>query len=266
MSNLTLSVTVITLNEEENIRRCLDSVRFADEIVIVDSGSKDTTCQVAREYTSKVFFHSLQGFGLQKQFAVAKASGDWILSLDADEWLSDEAQQSLKTLLRGSSREVQFNGYSIYRRNLFLGRPMRYCGWYVPILRLFRRGYGRFNEKLVHEELVVNGPVGLLKGDIIHAPYKDLLHHLDKMKQYALLDARELINRKRKVHGWHGPMNLVLRPFLKFIEKYVIQQGYREGLHGLVLSSMAAIGVFLIHAQCWDLQRMGEDSKKETDL
>jgi len=266
MSNLTLSVTVITLNEEENIRRCLDSVRFADEIVIVDSGSKDTTCQVAREYTGKVFFHSMQGFGLQKQFAVERASGDWILSLDADEWLSDEAQQSLKTLLRGSSREVQFNGYSIYRRNLFLGRPMRYCGWYVPILRLFRRGYGRFNEKLVHEELVVNGPVGLLKGDIIHAPYKDLLHHLDKMKHYALLDARELINRKRKVHGWHGPMNLLLRPFLKFIEKYVIQQGYREGLHGLVLSSMAAIGVFLIHAQCWDLQRMGKDSKKETDV
>jgi glycosyltransferase involved in cell wall biosynthesis len=263
MSNLRLSVTVITLNEEKNIRRCLDSVRFADEIVIVDSGSKDTTCQVAHEYTSKVFFHSMQGFGLQKQYAVDQTTGDWILSLDADERVTPELRESLLALMEKGEDQSPYTAYTIYRRNVYLGRAMRYCGWYIPILRLFRKGCGHFNRKLVHEEILVDGPVGHLEGDIIHVPYRDIFHHLEKMCSYASLDAKQVLEKGRKVYGWRAPVHILGRPAWKFVEKYLIQQGFREGIHGLILSAMASLGVFLIYVQCWHLQRLRMNGRRE---
>ena len=257
-----LSVVIITLNEEMNIRRCLDSVRFSDEIILVDSGSSDNTCLIAKEYTDKVIFHEMRGFGEQKQFAVEQSSGEWILSLDADEWISKELQHSLKSLMR--SRDIFYDGYLIYRRNIYLGKPMHYCGWYRPILRLFRREQGSFNNKLVHEEIHVTGRKGLLRGDLMHEPYRDIFHQLEKMKHYAPLDAQELIRRGRTVYGWESPVHLLLRPIWKLIEKFILQQGFREGIHGLVLSCMAAIGVFLIHVTCWQLQKGDMPFGKDT--
>lgn len=256
-----LSVVIITLNEEENIRRCLDSVFFADEIVVVDSGSRDRTCEIAKQYTDKVFFRPMNGFGEQKQYAVDQTTGDWILSLDADERISQELRDSLVALFRTPPHEIPFQGYTIYRRNVYLGRPILHCGWYVPILRLFRKGRGQFNEKLVHEEIIVHGPVGQLKGDILHEPYTDIFHHLEKIRLYASLDAREVLAKGRRVIGWRAPVHLLGRPSWKFIEKYVIQQGFREGIHGLILSLMAALGVFLIYAHCWHLQSKGMGQK-----
>jgi glycosyltransferase involved in cell wall biosynthesis len=253
MKRRKLSVVVITLNEEENIRRCLDSARFSDEIIVVDSGSNDSTCSIARDYTDKVIFHEMDGFGEQRQFALKQATGDWILILDADEWLSQDLQDSLISLL--SSGDIPCEGYTMYRRNIYLGRPMNYCGWYRPVLRLFRRGCGSFDGKLVHEEPIVSGRTGLLRGDLMHEPYRDIFHHLEKMKHYAHLDARELVRKGRQVYGLQSPIHLVLRPIWKFAEKYVVQQGFREGIHGLILSCMAAIGVFLVHACCWQLQK-----------
>lgn len=255
MARKRLSVVVITLNEEANIRRCLESVPFADEIVIVDSGSSDRTCSIAGEFTNKLLFHEFQGFGSQKQYAVDHAAGDWILSLDADEWVSDTLRSSFESFLNSPQISEDFSGYMIYRRNIFFGRPMRFCGWYVPILRLFRRGCGRFNEKLVHEEIIVDGQLGFLGGDIIHDPYRDISQLLMKMQRYISLDAQGLANRGCKVYGWQSPIHLGLRPLWKFIEKYFLQQGFREGLHGLVLSCMAAFGVFLMHAECWQRQK-----------
>ncbi|MBW1997080.1 MAG: glycosyltransferase family 2 protein [Deltaproteobacteria bacterium] len=252
MERSRLSAVIITLNEEENIRRCLDSIGFTDEIILVDSGSEDNTLAIAREYPARIIFREMQGFGEQKQFAVEQATGDWILSIDADEWVSEELRNSLESLL--SSPETTYDGYMVYRRNIFLGRPMRHCGWYRPILRLFKRGRGRFNDKLVHEEVHLDGKAGVLKGDLMHEPYKDIFHHLEKMERYARLDAMELIKRERQVYGWQAPVHLVLRPLWKFMEKYLMQQGFRDGIHGLILSMMAAFNVFLIHANCWQLQ------------
>lgn len=257
-----LSVVVITLNEEANLRRCLDSVRFADEIVVVDSGSDDATCEVARTYTDKVLFHEMRGFGAQRQYAIEQASGDWILALDADEWVSEPLRAALIALLESGSAAYAYDGYMTYRRNIYLGRPMRYCGWYRPILRLFRRGKGRFNDKLVHEELLVQGPKGLLPGDMMHVSYRDLAHHVQKMQWYAYLDAQELVRKGRKVYGLQAPVHIALRPVWKFLEKYVGQQGFRDGLHGLVLSCMAAYGVFLVHAHCWQLQKAELEAKR----
>lgn len=255
MAHSRLSVVIIALNEECILRRCLESVRFADEIVVVDSGSIDATCDIAREYTDKVLFHEMRGFGAQKQYAIEQATGDWILSLDADEWVSDLLHSELTSLLESDKEVRRYNGYKVYRRNIFLGRPMRYCGWYQPLLRLFRRGRARFNDKLVHEEIVVTGLTGLLSGEIMHVPYRNLLHHLQKIERYSYLDAQELVRRGRKVRGWQAPVHLILRPLWKFLEKYIWQQGIREGVHGLILSCMAAFSVFLIHAQCWQLQK-----------
>ncbi|HAS83588.1 MAG TPA: hypothetical protein DCS43_13195 [Verrucomicrobia bacterium] len=250
-----LSVIVITLNESSNIRRCLDSVAFADQIVVVDSGSSDDTVAIAREYTPDVFHREMSGFGEQKQFALDQATEDWILSLDADEWLSPELQASLTQFLAGTASCSPHAGYRIYRRNFYLGRPMTHCGWYIPLLRLIRRGAGRFNDKRVHEEIVSDGTAGDLHGDIMHVPYRDLRHHLKKVRHYAALDADELDRKGRKVYGWQAPIHLLLRPSYKFIEKYFIRQGWREGRHGLLLSAVAAWYVFLMHAQCWRLQR-----------
>lgn len=263
MNESRLSVAIITLNEETNIGQCLNSVSFADEIVIVDSGSRDRTCEIAKKYTDKVFFKAFKGFGDQKQYAADQTIGEWILSLDADERVSQELRDSLLSLMRADTDRIAFEGYLINRRNVYLGRPIRHCGWYVPILRLFRKGSGRFNEKLVHEEIKVDGPVGRLKGDILHVPYRDVFHHLEKMRLYASLDAQEVLAKGRKIIGWRAPAHLLGRPSWKFIEKYIIQQGFREGIHGLVLSLMAALGVFLIYVHCWHLQRQRMDGKTE---
>ena len=251
-----LSVVIITLNEEKNLRRCLDSVKFADEIILVDSGSNDNTCAIAETYTDNIFHRKMDGFGAQKQYALDKASGEWILSIDADEWVSDELYQSLESFLKISKDKINLNGYMIYRRNFFLGRPMTYCGWYRPILRLIRNGYGKFDDKLVHEDIHVEGETGLLKGELLHTPYKDLFHYLEKMQRYAKLDAIELIKKRRHISGFQIPVHLILRPLYKFIEKYILQQGFREGRHGLILSGMSAFGVFLMHAQCWYLTKV----------
>jgi len=258
-----LSVVMITQNEETNLRTCLDSVSFADEIVIVDSGSQDQTCNIAKQYTDKVSFRPMNGFGAQKQCAVDQATGDWILSLDADESVSPELRQSLIFLLEAGKNQPPYTGYTIFRRNIYLGRPMRYCGWYVPILRLFRKGCGRFNKRLVHEEILVQGPVGHLEGDIVHVPYQNIFHHLEKMRFYASLDAMEVLGKGRKVYGWRAPVHLLGRPGWKFFEKYVVQQGFREGIHGLILSAMASFGVFLIYVQCWHLQRQRMNGRTE---
>jgi len=249
-----LSVVVITLNEEANLRRCLESVAFADEIVVVDAGSEDRTCDIAREFTDKVFERSMRGFGAQKQFAVEQASGDWILSLDADEWLSDTLRQSIQQMLSRPESE-QHDAYQLYRLNYFYGRPIRHCGWYAPILRLFRRGRGRFNDKLVHEEIIVEGRVDILRGDIMHVPYRDIFHHLEKMQRYARLDAEEILKGGKHFHGFRAILYIVLRPMWKFIEKYILLQGFREGLHGLVLSALAAFGVFLIYVHAWTMTK-----------
>lgn len=255
MARQTLSVIVITLNEERNLRRCLESVRFADEIVVVDAGSTDATRDIACEFGAKVYHHKMGGFGAQKQFALEQATGDWILSLDADEWVPDALKGALMTFLQSPAASDGYDGYGIYRQNVYLGQSIRYCGWYRPLLLLFRRGKGRFNEKLVHESVVLDGPAGLLPGNILHVPYRDLFHHVEKISRYARLDAEEICKRGRKVYGWQAPIHLLLRPLWKFGEKYIWQQGFREGIHGMILSGMAAFGVFLIHAQGWLLQR-----------
>ncbi|MBI3582921.1 MAG: glycosyltransferase family 2 protein [Nitrospinae bacterium] len=248
----TISAVIITMNEEENIRACLEGIKWTDEIVIVDSFSSDRTLEICRGYTNKIFQREMSGFGEQKQFAIEKAASDWILSIDADEVVTKELKGEIKGVLK---EETEYNGFKIFRKNIYLGRPIRYCGWYVPIIRLFKRGKGRFNEKKVHEEIFVDGNVGLLKGEIMHNTYKNISHHLEKIDSFTTYDADELIKKGVVLKPSNCLWYFVFKPMVRFFQKFVLQKGIFEGIHGLILSINAAMVVFINYVKLWEKQQ-----------
>ena len=186
MSRHRVSVVVITLNEEERLRACLESVAWADELIVVDAESQDKTVQIAREFTDHVFVRAWTGFAEQKNFALEQATGDWVLSLDADEEVSRELRAEVEALLAG--RPVA-RGYRVPRRNIFWGRWIRHGGLYPDWqLRLFRRGCGRFGARDVHESAQVEGPVGRLRGPLVHRSYRDVADFLERAEVVAEVD------------------------------------------------------------------------------
>ena len=198
-----LSVVLITRNEAANLPRTLASLRLlsgiAQEIVIVDSGSKDSTLEIARGAGARVFMEPWKGFAAQKNSAIDKTTGDWILSLDADEEVSSELASEIQALL---AAEPAFGAYRIPRLNHFLGRPLRHGGyWPDPKLRLFRRGAARFQEQPVHETMRADGPDGLLRGHLIHRCYPTMADYIEHMNRYSTLGAETLIasGRRRSV-------------------------------------------------------------------
>jgi len=239
-----ISVVLITRNEAARIRRCLDSVRWADEIVVVDQHSRDATAAICREYGARVIEREMAaGFGEQKNFAIAQATRPWILSLDADEEVTPALRRAIEAAVAAPGA---CEGFRMPRLTSYLGRFIRHCGWYPsPVLRLVRRGRARFTDALVHEEVVVDGPVGDLREDLLHHSYDALTDHVRKLLVYTAYDARMLRRRGARLGllqalGW-----LVLKPPVVFVRKYALQHGYREGWHGFVLSAMAALVVFV---------------------
>ena len=187
-----LSVIVITKNEESNIRECLTSVCWAEEIVLVDGGSEDQTVELARSLGAKVFERPWDGYGAAKNYALSHCTGEWILWLDADERVTEELANEISQRLR--SNDTRFNGFQIARRAYFLGRWMKHSGWYPGhVLRLFRKGTGRFSERKVHEQLVVEGEIGRLKFDLLHFTDPNLFHYFEKFNRYSSLAAEEQI-------------------------------------------------------------------------
>ena len=270
-----ISAVIITKNEEERIRPCLESIKWADEIIIVDSFSTDKTIDICRGYTDKISQREMRGFGEQKQFAIEKAASDWILSIDADEIVTEELRDEIQKILNketsspsppsegGDKGEVEgggYDGFKIFRKNIYLGRPMRYCGWYVPILRLFKRGKGRFNAKKVHEEIIVDGNVGLLKGEILHNTYKNISHHLEKIDSFTTYDVDELTKKGVILKPSNCLWYLVFKPMVRFLQKFILQKGIFEGTHGLILSINAAMVVFINYAKLWERQK---ETKKD---
>src|ERR1700748_2653312 len=203
----TLSVAMITRNEEANLERTLGSVAWGDEIVVVDCGSEDRTEEIARSYRSRFYVEAWKGFAAQKNSALEKCSGEWILSLDADEALSDELAKEIWELLE---RDPPFDGYALPRRNLFLGRWIRYGGFYPdPKLRLFRRGAAEFEARPVHETLHFVGKAGRLKGDMVHDAYPTLQAYISHMDRYSSLGAEYTVREgKRRPFA----VNVVLNP------------------------------------------------------
>jgi glycosyltransferase involved in cell wall biosynthesis len=245
-----LSVVVITLNEEEEIGACLEGVTWADEIVVVDSGSSDRTIEIAKKYTDKVIHHDWAGFGAQKNFAVDCAMHDWVLSLDADERVTPHLREEIQKLLSETPSCV---AYRIARKNYFLGQWIRYAGWYPDYtIRLFHKKEGRFCEREVHETVQVNGVTAFLQHPLEHYTYRSLAAFHARMGRYAALAARQMVTEGRRFHVH----DLLARPFWTFVRMYLLQQGFREGVSGLLLSSLYAYYTFFKYATLWELQRV----------
>jgi glycosyltransferase involved in cell wall biosynthesis len=241
-----LSVIVATFNEEENLPQLLKSISFADEVVICDSGSTDRTVEIAREHGCLVVHKRFDGFGPAKQAALVRATGDWVLSLDADERLDDVAAKEIRSALNG-----QFTGYRIKRRSFFLGRWLRHSGWYPDwVLRLFRREQGCFGNDLVHEGVTVDGEIARLEGHILHYTDPSLTHYLKKLNRYTSLSAEMLYRQGKRFHFWH----LFKPPFL-FWKMYLLKLGFLDGFQGLLLALLSSFHVFCKYVKLWELQR-----------
>jgi glycosyltransferase involved in cell wall biosynthesis len=249
---VTLSVAIITLNEEANIRRTLESVRWADEIVVVDSGSTDRTCDIAREFRARVFVEQWKGFAGQKNSAIEKCTGDWILSLDADEEVTGE----LAAEIRSELNERPGVGYFVNRRNMFLGRWMRYGGYYPdPKLRLFARGTARCATRAVHEDFEMIPPKkagGNLRGDLIHYSYPTLSEYIEHVNRYSSLGSDVAIGE-----GYRGfsIINIVFRPIATFTYNYFLRLGFLDGREGLLLHLYHSAYVSWKYAKAWEKSR-----------
>jgi len=248
----TLSVAIITLNEEKNIRRTLESVKWADEIVIVDSGSRDRTVDICKEYTAKIIHQEWLGYAGQKNLAIDRTQGGWVLSLDADEPVEPALADEICDIIRMPEAR---DGYRIPRKTFFLGKWMKHGGWYPDLnLRLFRRGKGRYEERAVHEALKVDGTVGVTRNAIEHHTYPDLASYMSTINKYSSL-AVEVMAQKGLPASKTSWVSIVIRPLFTFLHKYVIRLGFLDGKHGLVLNIFHAYYVFAKYAKAWEKAR-----------
>ena len=248
---MNLSLVIITLNEEDSVGRCIGSVTFAGEIIVVDSGSTDATVAVAESNGAKLLFHEFQDYSTQKQWAIKQASGDWILSLDADEYLNDELAAEISSIVNS---DTAHSGFSLPFRIQYMGRLMRFGPWSGEShVRLFRNGHACFPNAGVHEGLKVSeGTTGDLgKGYVIHESYSSLSHQMEKMLQYSNLWAEEEFTKGRR----SGLFKIVFRPAWRFLSAYLLRGGFLEGMPGLVSSIVSAYYVFLKWTILYEMKR-----------
>jgi glycosyltransferase involved in cell wall biosynthesis len=241
-----LSVCIITLNEEDNLPRCLASVAgLAQQVVVLDSGSTDGTQRIAAAAGADVSIREFRGHVEQKNAALELAQHDWVLSLDADEWLDDALRAEIARLVGGAA-PADLDGYELDRRSLYLGAWIDHCGWAPQWrLRLVRRGRGRWTGMDPHDRLEVQGRVARLPGRLGHRPYRDLADHVAKVNRYTDLMAA----RRRQAGVRSPPLALLLRPPARFLRMYLLRAGFLDGWRGLVVSGMGAYYVFLKYAK-----------------
>jgi len=250
-----LSVAIIAWNEEGRLRPCLESVEWADEILVVDSESTDATVPLAREFTERIWVRPWPGFAAQKNFAMDQATGDWVLSLDADERVTPVLRERILEVLEHGSAAA---GYSIPRQNIFWGAWVRHGGLYPDYqLRLFRRGTGRFVEDAVHESVRVSGPVERLSEPLVHHSYRGLEDFTERSNRYSTLAAQDWLARGRPV----GLADLIFRPLGRFVSMYIMRLGFLDGWRGFVLAVLYADYVFLRMAKAWEARRKDDASR-----
>jgi glycosyltransferase involved in cell wall biosynthesis len=248
MRKIKISVIIITRNEENNIADCLESVIWADDIIVVDSFSTDMTVEIAKKYTNRVYQREWTGYAKQKEYALSLANHKWVLSLDADERLSDELRESIFVNIIAP---LPFDGYYISRRNYFLGKWIKSCGWYPGYqLRYFKKEKTKVTDRKVHEAFVVDGEVGYLNGDIIHNTHPNIEHIIKKINEYSTLQAEEKWKRKRA--HWY---NILLNPAFDFFHHYFIRHGFTDGIYGLLVSIIHTITSIITYMKIWEMQK-----------
>lgn len=247
-SHQPLSVAIITLNAATQLAACLDSVRFADEVIVVDSGSDDGTQALAERHGAKVIAQDWLGFGPQKQFAVEQAAHDWVLCLDADERLTPALQASIENALKNPSTAA----FRLARRNRFLGRYLRHGEGYPDwTLRLFDRRQARWSTDAVHEKVDTQCSVGELAGDLLHDSAESLASYLNKQNRYTTLAAEmALAAGKRASFG-----RIAFSPLVRFIKFYFVRQGFRDGLPGLIHIAIGCFNSFMKYSKMLERQK-----------
>ena len=247
---MTISVCVICFNEEQNIGRCLESSTWADEIVVVDSMSQDRTVAIASEYTDKVYQQAWPGYMEQKNFALSKARGDWVLSLDADEEINADLREEILTEI---GRPDARDGYRIPRRSFYQGRWIDHSGFYPDRqLRLFRSDRGRWTGGRVHERVAIKGIVDDLKNDLLHYPYKGTISgQLQTVNSFSSLLAQDMYEKGKRYHLWL----LVFRPAFKFLEVYVLKLGFLDGLAGFIIATTSAYALFVRYVKLREIEK-----------
>lgn len=243
-----LSVAIITYNEEENIKDCLESVKWADEIVVVDSFSTDRTVEICRQYTDKIFQNEWEGFSNQKNYAIRLTANPWVLVIDADERVSEALRKEIKDIL---AKGNACDGYFVPRKSYFMGRWIRHAGWYPDYsIRLFRKDKGRFEPREVHESLRIDGKTGRLENPLTHYTYRSISEFIDRTNRYSTLAAREMVKEGRRA----GIVNILFRPAFTFLRMYILQQGFRDGIYGFLLSVLYSCYTLSKYAKLWEIK------------
>jgi len=242
-----ITATVITFNEEDNIAAALESLRWADEIIVVDSESTDHTVEIARRFTNRVFIRPWPGYSAQKNFAAEQASNDWIFSLDADERVSEELKREIEHIKQGA--EPTAAAFEMPRSTFYLGRWIKHSGWWPDYkCRLYRRDRARWRGDYVHETLDADGEVQKLNGNILHYTVRDASEHHLRMDRYTTLAAEEAHSRGKSA----SLFQLLLSPALVFVRSYVFKLGFLDGAPGLAIARFAAHYDFLKKLKLWD--------------
>ena len=243
-----ITITLITLNSEKTLKTVLEAVSWADEIVLVDSGSTDGTLEIARHFKAKIIYRAFDGYGSQKNFATEQASNDWILSLDDDEILTPELQQEIQNL---DLSATDYHGYKIPRSLIFLGKLLRFSGEYKRLtLRLFNRKYGNWNAEYVHESVEVNGKTATLKHQILHDSYRDLTDYFNKFNKYTSLGAKTLAERGKTASSF----KIITRFPTTFLKIYLLKGSCLDGYAGFMWALLTAINPVVKYAKLKEIR------------
>lgn len=241
-----ISAIIITYNEEKNIKRCLSNIDWVDEIVVADSGSTDDTKKIASEFTPRIFDIKWEGFGKAKNFAKDKASYPWIISVDADEVVTEDLRKKIQTI---TESEDSLDGYYIPRKSNFLGKWIK-GGWHPDyVLRLFKKDKAKFSDSKVHEKVELNGKIGYLKNPLLHYTDPNFDHYLEKLNRYTSLGAEQLFKEGKKAKV----LDLIFRPSATFFKMYLMKRGFLDGGYGFILAVSSAFQVFSKYVKLWHL-------------
>lgn len=250
-----ISACIICFNEEDNIRRCLESLKWVNdsggEIIVVDSFSTDRTVEICRQFTSKVFRNKWPGFVNQKNYGLNLASNEWVLSLDADEMISNQARDEIIQEWRNNGHE-KYDGYYFKRHTFYLGKWINHGGWYPDYkLRLFRKSKGKWGGYDPHDRVIINEPALLkrFEGEIIHYTYKNISHQLKTIDRFSDSALEALLAKKKRF----SLFNFLFRPPIKFLETYIWKAGFLDGLPGFIIAILSSYYVFIKYAKLWEL-------------
>lgn len=242
-----ISAVIICMNEEKNLDECIRSIKWCDEIILIDSFSTDKSLSIANKYTDKIYQNEWKGFAEQRKFSLTKANYEWIFSLDADERCSEDLSEEIQTIL--SQNVIKPNGFLIPRKSFFLGRWVKHSGWYPDYqLRLFRKDFVSIEDRLVHESYEVKGEIGKTKNNILHYTVKSISDFIIKINNYSTLSAIE--NSQKKINCVY----ILFKPFIEFIKKFVFQGGFLDGVYGVMVAFFHTITKILTYVKIWEIQ------------